>query len=375
MKSTLLILLDAFRHDYLHPKDTPFLWELKKQSVYAKKLYNPGGYCERSVFMTGADPHVTDNYFAMALMPVGYKRPYWEPRFNVPPMIRDRLCMTEDQIPDFEPNAFKVESFWDKLRENDKTFAVEACIALGILSYNGVTTHGTRPIQLADKFKDNHDLYYIQYSETDQQMHYKGTDRDQRKHILRWVDGSVNRLVEQARETLGEVNIIVFGDHGMDNVKKRLDVGLDYPELKLGWDYLYLKSSAAVQFWTFSKKADKYILGDKQLTENGRFIKTPDSNQLKLSDRQGSIIWESDYGTLVRPCHFHPANDPIVAMHGRDANHHNQKGMAIVYDGEHKGEVDHCRLNDITPTVCDLVGVGYPKHNKGKSLIQKGGEQ
>ena len=76
-------------------------------------------------------------------------------------------------------------------REEGKTWAIEACIALGIQSYKGKTTHGNRPIQLMKQIPEGHDLYYIQYSETDQKLHEMGTSRETRKGLLRNVDGNM----------------------------------------------------------------------------------------------------------------------------------------------------------------------------------------
>ena len=374
-KTTLVVLLDSFRHDYYNPMDTPYLYSLKKHATIADTLINTGGYCERSVFMTGAFPKETDNYFAMALTPIGYIRPSWEPSFNVPRYIRDRLCMTEDLQPDFEYGKFKnwttsnwIESFWDVMKTNHKTFEVEACIALGILSYRGRTTHGTRPIQLADKFKNNADLYYIQFSEIDQRLHYLGTTPEKRRGLLRNVDAKVEWLVNQARSHFENVNLLVFGDHGMADIKERIDLSLEYPQFKEGWDYLYLKSSADVQFWVFNPMVTKHIMNDPQLKNNGEFLSSP-------SKRQADIIWRARNGLLISPCHFHGKNDPLKAMHGWDPTDDNQKGMALVTSFDKRKKERHIQrilLNDICPTICDLVGIRYPITNMGYSMM--GGE-
>lgn len=357
-KLTLLVLLDAFRWDYLTKKDTPFLWGLKSKSTYIEKLHNPGGYCERSVFMTGAGPDVTGNYFAMSLMPIGYKRAYWEPKFNIPMDVRGRLCMTEDVEVDFEPGSFDVESFWDVMRKENKKFAVEACVALGIQSYRGVTTHGTRPLQLMDKIKDGVDFAYIQFSETDQQMHIRGTRPEERKEIVQWADSQVKWLYEESNKLYKEVDLIVFGDHGMMNVTEHIDLPLEYPPFTEGWDYLYLKSSAAIQFWVFNDKVEKYIRRDPKLNQYGTFSISP-------SKRQGDIIWVAKPGVLVSPCHFHPKWDAPKAMHGYDSHIPEMHGMALVYPRK-KQIIKRGSLKDICAIVSKSVGIREPKHNEGK---------
>ena len=367
-KTTVAILLDAFRWDYLSPKDTPFLWRLKDWGIWAKKLFNPGGYCERSCFMTGAGPEVTGNFFAFSLMKPGYRRAYYEPIFNLLLHLRERLAMTEDVRPDTEPLAFGVESFWDKMREAGKTWQFEGCLSLGIRSYRGRTTHGAREIFILDGLKKHKDFHYLQVSETDQLAHNYGTRSKIFRNVLYWADRIVERVWKTAKREFDEVNMVVFGDHGMMDVTEKVDIVLDFPGFREGWDYLYLKSSAAIQFWTFNPQVDRAILSDRQLNKYGRFIKSP-------CPEQGTIIWQAKPGLLVSPCHFHSAADAPLAMHGYDITGEDgvdeMRGMAIVVGEKIKpATIEQVDLRDICPTICDLVGVDYPLSNQGKSLLK-----
>ena len=364
---TLVILIDAGRYDYID--SLPYIKSLKEKGVYAKKLYNPGGYCERSCFMTGAGPETTGNYFAMSLMPIGYKRAPWEPTFNVPTHLRDRLCMTEDVMPDTDEGAFYnpdtdtvIESIWDVMREEGKTWAFEACLALGIQQHKGKTTHGSRVNQLLSKIlQESPDVAYIQFSEIDQQAHLFNHDEGYMKGVLTWADGEVKRLVEEIEKAYDKVNLIIFGDHGQTLVTDRVDIPIEYPGFHEGWDYLFLKSSAAIQFWVFNDLVEDKILNDPILNKYGVFIPSP-------SHRQGDLIWRANEGVLLTPCHFHGKWEPTTSMHGYDPMIDSEKGFAIVVDGEHKGEIEEVSLIDIGPTICDVMGIRYPKFNEGKSL-------
>jgi len=360
-KTTIAVLLDAFRWDYLDPDDTPFLWRMKNKGVWAKKLFNPGGYCERSCFMTGAGPEITGNLFAFSLMQPGYKRAYFEPTFNLPAYLRTRLAMTEDVKPDTEPYSFGVESIWDKMREAGKSWQFEGCLALGIRSYKGRTTHGAREIFILDGLKEHKDFYYLQISETDQLAHLYGTRSKIFRNVLFWADRAVERIWKQANKEFDKVSLVVFGDHGMMDVKEKVDLVLDFSPYQENWDYLYLKSSAAVQFWVFNPAVEKEIFKDCQLNEFGKFIESP-------NPAQGDIIWQANPGVLVSPCHFHGREDAPVAMHGYSPDIDEMRGMAIVVDGRHKGVIEEADLRDICPTICDLVNIDYPLKNEGRSL-------
>lgn len=367
---TLVILMDAGRHDY--PQHMPFLQSLIHTGFYVEKLYNPGGYCERTCFMTGTTPEVSGNYFAMSLMPPGYKRAYYEPQFNIPPHLRHRLCMTEDQLPDTDQNSFynpdtkhTLESIWDVMGEEDKTYAFEACLALGIKSHQGVTTHGARQTRLLAKIRQGVDMAYWQISEIDQQAHVRGSNPEQMMPILKWADAQIKTVVIEARKLYKKVNVLVFGDHGQTNVTKRIDPPMEYPPYMEGWDYLYLKSSAAIQFWIFNDQVEPYILKDPKL-QDGRFVHSP-------SKRQGNLIWAAHPGVLVSPCHFHGKKDAPVSMHGYQIatpQQETEMGFAILNAGK-VGKTRIASLTDICPTITTTMGIRNTKHNMGEHIYER----
>jgi len=370
---TLIILVDAGKSEYF--EHLPFIKEMKKRGVLAEKLYNPGGYCERSCFMTGALPEVTGNLFAMSLMPIGYKRADYEPRFNIPLIIRNRLCMTEDVTPDTDEGAFVnpdtgevIESIWDVMRKHNKTWVFEACLSLGIRQHNGRTTHGSRAIQLLEKIKnENPDVAYMQISETDQYAHIKGNKPENIKNILNLANGDIEYLYTETSKLYNKVNLLVFGDHGQTTVTEHLDLAFEYPGFVEGWDYMYLKSSAAVQIWIFNERVRKYILNDPKLNSKGKFIKSP-------SKRQGDIIWACNEGILITPCHFHPRGDEPVSMHGYQLNNpalDSEKGFAFLLDGKNKGTIKQIWLNDLASTITELIGIPAPKFDTGISIQRR----
>jgi phosphoglycerol transferase MdoB-like AlkP superfamily enzyme len=181
------------------------------------------------------------------------------------------------------------------------------------------------------------------------------------RNILTWADGEVKRLYEEVSKLYDNVNLLIFGDHGQTMVKEYVDIPLEYDRYVEGWDYLYLKSSAAIQFWIFNDLVKKHILKDPILKKYGEFIDSP-------SKRQGDLIWRANKGILVSPCHFHNKNDAPVSMHGYDPKLDTEKGFAIVVDGKHKGIIEEASLLDICPTITDLVGIRNTKFNEGKSL-------
>jgi bisphosphoglycerate-independent phosphoglycerate mutase (AlkP superfamily) len=180
------------------------------------------------------------------------------------------------------------------------------------------------------------------------------------KSILLWADGEIKHLYEEVSKLYDGVNLLIFGDHGQTMVSEYVDIPLEYPGFELGWDYLYLKSSAAIQFWVFDDKITRWIMRDPILRKYGEFIKSP-------SQRQGDIVWRADEGILVSPCHFHSKEGRPISMHGYQPNIDTEKGFAVIV-GNGVGVIEEASLLDICPTICDLVGMPYPKFNEGRSL-------
>ena len=67
MERKVIIILDAFRWDYISKNQTPFLHKFKEQNLYIKKLVASPGFCERSEIFTGLNPKKSGNFLAYGL--------------------------------------------------------------------------------------------------------------------------------------------------------------------------------------------------------------------------------------------------------------------------------------------------------------------
>jgi hypothetical protein len=186
------------------------------------------------------------------------------------------------------------------------------------------------------------------------------------KEVLLWADGQIRTVVEKARDWYNAVDLIIFADHGQTNVTKRIDPPLEYPPFTFGWDYLYLKSSAAIQLWIFNEQVRERILNDPKLRE-GKFIDSP-------SERQGDLIWAAKPGVLVNHCHFHSVGDAPVSMHGYQMatpDIKSERGFALLVDGKHVGETKLVSLIDICPTITQTAGVRETNQNRGVPIYER----
>ena len=57
--ATVLLLLDAFRRDYLEEETTPFLWKCSLEGERYEGVTQSFGFCERSEILCGLGPRQT----------------------------------------------------------------------------------------------------------------------------------------------------------------------------------------------------------------------------------------------------------------------------------------------------------------------------
>jgi len=68
--STILLLLDAFRNDYLTEQTTPFLWKCAMEGEYYKNVEQSYGFCERTEIFTGKPASESGFFTAIGYDPI-----------------------------------------------------------------------------------------------------------------------------------------------------------------------------------------------------------------------------------------------------------------------------------------------------------------
>ena len=64
MNKKVIIIIDAFRWDYITKSYTPFLYSLSNNSYYIKKIIPAPGFCERTELFTGLGPFDSKMFLA-----------------------------------------------------------------------------------------------------------------------------------------------------------------------------------------------------------------------------------------------------------------------------------------------------------------------
>lgn len=410
-ETTVLILLDAFRWDYVTEFDTPTLWAMAQEGIYAKKLRTSFGFCERSEIFTGTYPDVNGNFTAItydannsyfakfgarlsllsvfdrfkftrkvvrtALSKYFRKRGIKQPIYEIPLKLLPMFSLTEDLLIHIQPNAFQVESVFDIMLQENKRFYYNSFTALGM----GSGTDEDRSQRVYNHIADEYDLYLIYIGALDFAGHYYGTSSDERYTATRKVDEIIKQVRSKFLEYYDVVNFIVFGDHGMMdvvaqiNVWDEIDTTAKKHGLKNGKDFLVFLDSTMLRFWFLQKTARQpfsLMFETNHFSKYGQLISEAFGKKYCIpapSPRYGELIWWANPGVLIYPDYFHHFK-PVKGMHGYAPDIDEMKGFAIVSSNNIESKIiDEVELVDICPTLCDLLKIRYPKTTQGNSLL------
>lgn len=408
-KTTIFIIIDALRWDYMNEKDTPTLWNMSQEGIYAQKLRPSFGFCERSEMFTGTRPDVNGNFTAITYNPLAspYKKykilfklfsaietipatkkyiryflrhlmpKFPWPVYYIPLNLLSQLYLPEDQNSHIEPNAFVVESLFDTLTTNKRTFYYDSFTALTLK--NG--DDNDRVNLLLSHLKEKKDFYLLYLGNMDIVGHYKGPNSVERHTEMRKIDTKIKNIVKASKQYYDQINFVIIGDHGMVNVINQVDIWSKIKnmekknKIKNGKDFVMFLDSTLARFWFKNKNTETEIkkLFEKNFSDYGKIITSEVAKtfHVPLDTRYGEFIWLANPGILIHPDYFH-ITGTIKGMHGYDPSIDEQKGTAIVWgNGINSRFLEKVALIDICPTLCDLLQIRYPKNNQGKSLIKQ----
>ncbi|MFC2154073.1 alkaline phosphatase family protein [Candidatus Altiarchaeota archaeon] len=409
-RTTVVIVLDAFRWDYINKEDSPKLHAFSREGIYVEKLVSSKGFSQRSVLFTGASPktsgyftefaydpdnspfrfirpfkfllkHLSDGLFARALKkfvikPIAELKSFHAPSSLIPFEVLDLIALNEDRTPIYASKALNVETMFDVMREEGKSFEY--------LMFPVVDGDDDYTMQnVLEKLKTGKDLYMFMFSESDFGVHKNGTLSSERRDIVRRIDKRITLLKREFEEHYGQVNLVVLGDHGMTDVGKNVDVKKIVDEkthgkgLVHGKDYLLFLDSTMARLWFFTEAGEsalKDVFECKELMENGKVVdkEFAEKSRIPFADkRYGDVIWWANDGVLIHPDYFHPRNVVYKAMHGYSSDNDDLKGFLVVYGGDLKQKtIKEADLMDTCPTLCSLLGIRSPESNEGRSLLE-----
>lgn len=411
--ATVLILLDAFRWDYISEENTPFLYGLAQESIYIQKLKAGVGFCERTEILTGMRPDKSLNFTAIGYKPQTsfyqryktilkilslFDKPKRTRRrfrwllnhifrhlgarlltYEIPLKLLSYWDLTEDKIDHRTHGVFHSESIFDIMRSHDKDIFYDSFTALGMLPSR---SDDDRIRMVLDNANLKYHLYLLFIGEADSIGHYYGPNSEETRQVVSRIDKKIRAFVTSFRSMNNDnVSFVLLGDHGMVDVDCYLNVWDEVKQFtsRYGFkeekDYLMFLDSTLVRFWSFNDRATdlfQQMLCLPPFSHLGRIIdeKMADKYHIPYGDQEyGHIIWWANPGVVIYPDFFHSVR-PVKGMHGYDSNCLDNQGFCIIAGDRIQSEfIKEGELIDICPTVCDLIEIPYPSGNQGSSFL------
>ena len=370
MNKKVIILIDAFRWDYITKSYTPFLYSLSNNSYYIKQIIPAPGFCERTELFTGLGPFDSKMFLAYSFKSKTSKGLLFNilHYFDSLKLSNFKFFLIGKEISlrkiirvlasnffnrNFQLIPFDFIDFFelseDKYSMDDKRFPLENLIKdlnrLGIkysintftgLNYES-STDNERIKLFKKEIKDiSLDYHFLYLGEIDFLGHKYGPKSLKKSEELSIFDKKIKEIITSIKSISKNIEIQLIGDHGMSeiqlyyNIEAEIKSFFKLHKLKRVKDYIYFVDSNYLRVWFFSdtktnKLKFKEFFKDNK---NGSFLSDQDLKSLNSVTRKyGDILWYANEGVLIFPNFFNYTN--LKGMHGYFKSSSDSNGFYI----------------------------------------------
>jgi predicted AlkP superfamily pyrophosphatase or phosphodiesterase len=160
---------------------------------------------------------------------------------------------------------------------------------------------------------------FMYTGDLDALLHFHSHRSDIVQNKIDWYRRIVRDVYDDAKKIYDEVDICVFSDHGMAEIKATCDVSGDIEKLglKFGEDYVAMYDSTVARFWFLNENARQKITAAVARIRCGRILSDGELEEMGclFPDRQfGELMFLLDAGVLMLPSYM--GNKPLFGMHG-----------------------------------------------------------
>ena len=384
---TVLILMDAFRHDYIESDNTPFLWKCAQDGEYYTRVKQSLGFCERSEILTGLkgnesgfftaigfdpknSPYASIKYlkqlqalegviiFFLKIFPnhisgkiqkkirnlifnIFFKKSGIKMNsYSIPYSWLPYFALTEDRIDHRNREAFSVPSILSLLDDAGKKYFYDTFSALGFNSKYGSDEDRFEAV-IREAKTNPKDFYLIYISAPDAYGHVYGPESSLFKKKLHKLDNDLFDFVQRLEGIDSGHNYVFLGDHGMVtvthnlNAEKEIQLLLQSAELIKGKDVIYFLDSTMIRIWALTDKAREALPtilgGSDAINKYGEWMNKENAIRYHVpwpDRRYGDYLWVANSGCVVFPDFFHRLSSN-KGMHGYNPELPDCQGMCI----------------------------------------------
>ena len=392
-RPTACVLVDAFRHDYLRPELAPRLSALADAGSLAR-LRPILGYSDsiRATVFTGAYPDEHGYWMeycyrprsapmrsltalkGLDRMPVDLMRrsAKWGLSQTVVRRIAAQTGYAHLSIrhlpfralgefdwtlkrPMSEPGALGMPTMFDRMTDAGTQW-----------SYLDAARDGTgRMLDQIDSLSMNTGFVFVYLHQIDMASHLLGVESSLFRRAVRRTDALTGTVVDRLRARLGELNLVVFSDHGMSQVRRTVS----YPDL---WTdpafperFCFALDATMVRVWFHDDDEALRARVRARVAAGGpgRWLAGEELAQLRLRfDHRlyGDEVFLLEPGVAIFP-NFHSMLNPR-AMHAYHPADPDQQGIFIGPPGESvNGTVELVDVHRLCVRLCGLAPFRAPR--------------
>ncbi len=377
----LVIMLDAFRHDYPDRSPGGFFRELAACGSCGS-LVPPFGFETDGAYLAGLHPDECDEGFHFWCSPEtspfrilkGWGRlldaiPHGLQR--IPRIALGRMGLAPYDIPfsvlpfmdarrkgnPFDRCRYPSETFFDMIRREGGKW-----IYLGA----PVSSCSARRIhrELRAGLPSDLDLVFLMIGDLDPVGHAFGPRSSQLEKRLAEVEETIKDIFRLLRKKYGRVKAAIFGDHGMTGVRRHIDIkgALESARSRPPRDYLFFLDSTVARFWFFNECARAEVTDILGGLTGGRIISGRQKEDYRINYahcRFGELMFWADEGGLIFP-NFYQSGTPVAAMHGYRSEAVEDRAAFIFYDSEQRLSSlakNPARTVEMFPAIVSMLGL------------------
>lgn len=386
LRPVVCVLIDAFRHDYLDERHSPWLFGLAAERGFAR-MRPILGYSDsiRATIFTGAYPDEHGYWMEYCRRPAqapmrGFTR--LAPLDRLPSDLAKRVLkfgLSKVAAPriarrhGYHDLSFRHFPF-RALGEFDWTLP-EPMTAPGVLgmptifdelsaagiewAYLDSARNGVRGMKRAiEELDPGTRFVFVYLHHIDMASHVIGLDSKLFRRVVRWVDALAGDMVGRVEARLGPCETLLFSDHGMSTIRRFVG----FPDLwrhpAFPGQFQFALDATMIRLW----HRDTPTALREEIRERvrcgapGRFLVPEEVRELHLdlsSRLYGDEIFLLDPGTVVHP-NFHSLIRPR-AMHAYHPDDPDQQGIMIAPEGRPLQEISE--LVDVTALARGMMGI------------------
>lgn len=176
---------------------------------------------------------------------------------------------------------------------------------------------------LAEKIKADVKFIYLQIYELDKICHLRGVNHMECEQTAKLIDNELMRIYLLLEKQYEKLDVIVFGDHGFADVRKKYDIidALECKDVEWGKHGIYFVDSTVVRFWNMER--DLLCIAKGLANDISGAVLYTWKELHYIDNRFGDYYIQLPRGAIFHPCFFSAKEMSAPrGMHGywRDEN-------------------------------------------------------